>query len=70
MPSTEYHHRQAETLLRLAALARESETAAELRALAADHVALADERDAAVEVALHDLVSNSPPRWHPFAARH
>jgi hypothetical protein len=43
MATAEYHRRQADVLLRLADTTRDTDTAAGLRRLAAQHVAAADE---------------------------
>lgn len=46
MATTDYHRRQANVLQKLAETTRDTETARELRRIAAQHIAAADEIDA------------------------
>jgi hypothetical protein len=43
MPNSDYHRRQADQLMRLAETISDTHAARHLRAMAADHVALADQ---------------------------
>jgi hypothetical protein len=43
MPNSDYHRRQAEILMHLAETISETHAARHLRAMAADHIALADQ---------------------------
>jgi hypothetical protein len=43
MPNSDYHRRQADQLMRLAEAISDTHAARHLRAMAADHVALADQ---------------------------
>jgi hypothetical protein len=43
MPNSDYHRRQADTLMRLAETISDTSAARHLRTMAADHIALADQ---------------------------